>query len=55
MTVRKPRASKPVPEKPKADPFSLFIERGLHEMYDAVMNEPIPEELLKLIEDGRPK
>ncbi len=33
--------------------FDLWLERGLHQLYDHVALEPIPEELLKLIhEDG---
>ena len=31
--------------------FDQWLTRGLHQMFDAVASEPIPEELLKLIED----
>ena len=49
---RKPR--KPVEElKPEA--FDLWLKRGLHEIYDTVANEPIPDEWLKLIEEDRKK
>ncbi|WP_426956733.1 NepR family anti-sigma factor [Muricoccus radiodurans] len=29
--------------------FDLWLQRGLHEMFDDVMREPIPDELLRLI------
>lgn len=35
--------------------FDLFVERGLHAIYDGVLAEPIPDELLRLIEDDRRK
>lgn len=34
-------------------PFDLWLDRGLHRMFDEVAEEPIPEELLKLIETDR--
>ena len=38
----------------KADSaFDLWLQRGLHEIFDDVANEPVPEELRKLIEDDR--
>jgi hypothetical protein len=33
--------------------FDLWLQRGLHQLFDDVANEPIPEELLRLIEDDR--
>ncbi len=33
--------------------FDIWLQRGLHEMYDKVASEPIPDELLKLIEEDR--
>ena len=33
--------------------FDLWLQRGLHQLFDEVASEPIPEELLKLIEDDR--
>ena len=56
MTSRKPK--QPVPKDkadPKPDAFDLWLNRGLHELYDNIAQEPIPAELLKLIEDDRPK
>jgi len=57
---RKPKAPKALPVNskqlnPKGEAFDLWLQRGLHELYDEVANEPIPEDLLKLIDDGRPK
>ena len=39
----------------KPEPFDLWLKRGLHEIYDDVANEPIPDELLRLIEEDRKK
>jgi hypothetical protein len=38
-------------EKPEA--FDIWLQRGLHQLYDSVANEPIPDELLKLIEQDK--
>ena len=38
-------------KKPEA--FELWLKRGLHQIYDDVANEPIPEDLLNLIEEDR--
>ncbi|PZW45849.1 hypothetical protein C8P66_11047 [Humitalea rosea] len=35
--------------------FDLWLERGLHAMFDDVAQEPIPPELLRLIEEDRRK
>ena len=35
--------------------FDLFLKRGLHDMFDKFAEEPIPPELLKLIEDDKSK
>lgn len=34
-------------------PFDLWLKRGLHQLFDDVASEPIPEELLRLIEEDR--
>lgn len=31
--------------------FDLWLNRGLHQLYDDVAREPIPEDLLKLIDE----
>jgi hypothetical protein len=35
--------------------FNLWLQRGLHDLFDDVAKEPIPEELLRLIEEARKK
>lgn len=39
--------------RPADSAFDVWLNRGLHQMFDDVVREPIPEELLKLIEDDR--
>jgi hypothetical protein len=46
----------------KADPttvsqaaFDIWLRHGLHQMFDPVAAEPVPEELLRLIEADRNK
>ncbi|GBR47739.1 hypothetical protein [Neokomagataea thailandica] len=34
-------------------PFGIWLSRGLHKLFDDIAHEPIPEYLLKLIEDDR--
>jgi hypothetical protein len=49
---RAPRA----PAAPKPDtPFDIWLERGLHKLFDDIAQEPIPEALLKIIEQDRNK
>jgi len=33
-----------------AEAFDIWLQRGLHQLYDSVAREPIPDELLKMIE-----
>ena len=35
--------------------FDIWLKRGLHQMFDDVAREPIPAELLQLIERDRTK
>jgi hypothetical protein len=35
--------------------FELWLQKGLHDLYDKVASEPIPDELLRLIEEDRKK
>ena len=30
--------------------FDLWLDRGLHKLFDDVANEPVPEEFLRMIE-----
>ena len=43
------------PGDPALAAFDLFLDRGLHRLFDAVKDEPIPDELLRIIEDDRKK
>jgi hypothetical protein len=52
------RKHKPVEVKPIDDAtvdaaFDVWLNRGLHQLFDSVANEPIPESLLRLIEEDR--
>nr|WP_256366987.1 NepR family anti-sigma factor [Acidisphaera sp. L21] len=56
MNDPKPKkATKRPGESAKPEAFDLWLKRGLHQIYDGVAKEPIPDELLKLIEDDRKK
>ncbi len=35
--------------------FDLWLQRSLHQLFDTVAKEPIPEDLLRLIEQDRRK
>ena len=45
----------PVPKRPAEKAFDTWLHRGLHEIFDEVAREPIPDELLKLIQEHREK
>lgn len=32
--------------------FDEYVNRGLHELFDGVVREPIPDSILKLLETG---
>ena len=49
----KPGREKAVDGKTKA--FDIWLNRGLHQIYDDVANEAIPDDLLKLIEEDKSK
>ena len=57
MTMPKAKAPPPTtpPRKSRKTEaaFDLWLQKGLHELYDQVANEPVPDELLKLIEEDR--
>jgi hypothetical protein len=54
-----PRGSVPHrPGEPAGVPdaaFDLWLQRSLHQLFDKVAKEPIPHELLRLIEGDRDK
>ena len=37
-------------EGENSEAFDIWLQRGLHQLYDSVAKEPVPDELLKLIE-----
>jgi len=45
------RAQRGGGDSPEA--FDIWLQRGLHQLYDSVAKEPVPEELLRLIEQDR--
>ena len=56
IAMSKPPKSpaEPGPKRNKGEAaFDVWLQRGLHKIYDDVANEPIPDELLKLIEEDR--
>lgn len=53
MADRKDKPPDPNPPRRGRSPFDEWLRRGLHELYDQVANEPIPPEILKLIEDDK--
>lgn len=55
MGKRRDDAHSRKPKKKRDKAFDLWLKRGLHQMFDNVANEPVPEELLKLIQEDREK
>ena len=59
MTKRKKPPARKQPSPAKSRPtdaaFDIWLNRGLHDMFDGVAKEPIPDELLRLIEDDEQK
>ena len=56
MTGRPPkRPTPPVPKRHADKAFDTWLQRGLHEIFDDVAREPVPEDLLKLIQEHREK
>ncbi|WP_171034034.1 hypothetical protein [Lichenicoccus roseus] len=55
MTEGKDSANRPnrVGRTKQSLAFDQWLDRGLHELFDGVAKEPIPEELLKIIEDDK--
>ena len=41
--------------KPVVAAFDIWLQRSLHQLYDDIAREPIPDDLLKLIEEDREK
>lgn len=41
--------------QPTDTAFDNWLNRGLHQIFDDVMNEPIPPELLKILQNDQKK
>ena len=41
--------------EPVTPAFDAWLQKSLHELYDDIAQEPIPVELIKLIEEDREK
>ncbi len=56
LTMTQRKKPPPVPKKRSVDPaFDIWLTRGLHQMFDDVASEPIPDELLRLIQEDKEK
>ena len=49
---RKLTAADP-PAEGEEDPFELWLRQSLHGVFDAALEEPVPEDVLRLIEEDR--
>ena len=50
MAQRKSKSKPAQPKEPQvASAFDIWLNRSLHEIFDEVAREPIPEKFLKLI------
>ena len=45
----RPPSDRPAP-KPAERPFDMWLQKQLHAMYDEITNEPLPDDLLNLID-----
>ena len=41
------------PAEVDEDPFELWLRQSLHEVFDSALEEPVPEDVLRLIEEDR--
>ena len=55
MKDKRPKQGQETAASAKTKAFDIWLNRGLHQIYDDVANEPIPEDLLRLIEDDKSK
>lgn len=47
------RLGRSQPKAESSDPFDLWLRRSVHRAYDAVLEEQVPEDLLRLCSDNR--
>lgn len=45
------RAISPRTKVPDKDPFDSWLQKQLHTMYDEIVSEPLPDSLVKLIDN----
>lgn len=57
MKQRKDKAirARPAKQQDREDAFDIWLQRSLHKLFDEVAKEPVPDELLRLIEQDRDK
>jgi hypothetical protein len=57
MTKSQNKAPAPPARKPRKTEmaFDLWLHKNLHQLFDEVAREPIPEELLRLIQENKEK
>lgn len=48
-------AGKPQADRPVERPFDMWLQKQLHAMYDEIASEPLPDELIGLIDDAKKK
>ena len=54
MTDRKPKEpSRRKAKRPADKAFDVWLNRGLHQLFDDASHEPIPDELLRIVEEKR--
>jgi hypothetical protein len=58
MAQRKDRPSPVKPREPEQatdTAFDIWLNRSLHQLFDDVAREPVPEDLLRIVEEDRNK
>jgi len=53
MPARRRRPNCAGPRKPEIDAFDLWLQETLREAFDEVAAEPVPEDLLRMVEEDR--
>lgn len=51
----KPGRKSNLQSRPTDSAFDNWLNRGLHELFDGVMNEPVPPEILHIVQDDNKK
>lgn len=55
MPKSKPKDERDRKPRPGEAAFDIWLQKGLHQLFDDVANEPVPDELLRIIEADRLK